>query len=213
MFCMKTDKHEVSHRHGTAATDGSSSCLRELVFHLKIQFSECSHSLEIAFPSCVVDVRMQIKDTESVSRWQCRWCGLGLKGWKKKTFWKERKHERFWVRQLRVDMETSIFQHISYTDALAGCQVSFPVSIPVICTCRTCDGVHKDTLKGGREGEGEMDSRWRDGVWRQARVRMVCRGERNSCSLVGFPERMRRKCGYLVCLLFPPSVSEIPSFT
>lgn len=58
MFCMKTDKHEVSHRDGTAATDGSSSCQCELVFHLKIPFSECSHSPEIVFPSCAVEVHM-----------------------------------------------------------------------------------------------------------------------------------------------------------
>lgn len=56
---MKTDKHEVSHRDGTAATDGSSACLCELVFHLKIPFSECSHIPEIVFPSCAVEVHME----------------------------------------------------------------------------------------------------------------------------------------------------------
>lgn len=61
--------------------------------------------------------------------------------------------------------------------------------------------------KDEKNGVGECDGvRGKNGG-------RACRGERNSCSPVGFPERMRRKGGCLVCLLLPPSVPAIPSFT
>lgn len=71
MFCIKTDKHEVSHGGGTAAP------LCELVFHLKIPFSECSHSPEIVFPSCALEVHMKGL-ASSVSSQVCH---RGLKTW------------------------------------------------------------------------------------------------------------------------------------